>query len=35
MKYNECPDSEVLAEYAKKFNVYDKVNTIIEVMMKW
>ena len=26
---------KLLEEYAKKLNVYDKVNTIIEVMMKW
>lgn len=26
---------DLLLEYAKKFNIYDKVNTIVEVMMKW
>mgnify|MGYP004540666877 FL=1 len=26
---------KLLEEYAKKLNVYDKVNTIIEVIMKW
>ena len=26
---------ELLLEYAKIFNIYDKVNTIVEVMMKW
>lgn len=28
-------DIDRLIEYAKIFNVYDKVNTIVEVMMKW
>ena len=28
-------DIDLLLEYAKIFNIYDKVNTIIEVMMKW
>ena len=26
---------DLLLEYAKIFNIYDKVNTIVEVMMKW
>ena len=26
---------ELLLEYAKIFNIYEKVNTIVEVMMKW
>ena len=26
---------ELLLEYSKKFNIYEKVNTIVEVMMKW
>ncbi len=26
---------DLLLEYAKVFNIYDKVNTIVEVMMKW
>lgn len=26
---------KLLEQYAKKLNVYDKVNTIVEVMMKW
>lgn len=26
---------EMLLEYAKIFNIYEKVNTIVEVMMKW
>lgn len=26
---------ESLLEYSKKFNIYEKVNTIVEVMMKW
>ena len=26
---------ELLLKYAKIFNIYDKVNTIVEVMMKW
>jgi len=26
---------ELLLEYAKLFHVYEKVNTIVEVMMKW
>lgn len=28
-------DIDKLLEYAKIFNIYDKVNTIVEVMMKW
>lgn len=28
-------DIDKLIEYAKLFNIYEKVNTIIEVMMKW
>lgn len=28
-------DIDRLLEYAKIFNIYDKVNTIVEVMMKW
>lgn len=28
-------DINLLLEYAKIFNIYDKVNTIVEVMMKW
>ena len=26
---------ELLLEYSKIFNIYEKVNTIVEVMMKW
>ena len=26
---------KLLEQYAKKLNVYDKVNTIVEIMMKW
>lgn len=28
-------DIDKLLEYAKIFNIYDKVNTIVEVLMKW
>ncbi len=28
-------DVDRLLDYAKTFNIYDKVNTIVEVMMKW
>ena len=28
-------DIDLLLEYAKIFNIYDKVNTIVEFMMKW
>ena len=28
-------DIDLLFEYAKSFNIYDKVKTIVEVMMKW
>ena len=26
---------DLLLEYAKIFNIYDKVNTIVEIMMGW
>ena len=26
---------DLLLEYAEIFNIYEKVNTIVEVMMKW
>lgn len=32
---SENKDINLLLEYAKIFNIYDKVNTIVEVMMKW
>ena len=28
-------DIDLLLDYALKFKIYDKVNTIIELMMKW
>ena len=33
--HSKDKDIDLLLEYAKIFNIYDKVNTIIEVMMKW
>ena len=32
---SESKNIERLLEYAKIFNIYEKVNTIVEVMMKW
>ncbi len=32
---NESKNIERLLEYAKIFNIYEKVNTIVDVMMKW
>ena len=32
---SENRNVDKLLEYAKIFNIYDKVNTIVEVMMKW
>ena len=28
-------DIDRLLEYAKNFNIYEKINTIVEVMLKW
>jgi len=33
--HSKDKDIDKLLEYAKEFNIYDKVNTIVEVMMKW
>ena len=33
--HSKDKDLDKLLEYAKIFNIYDKVNTIVEVMMKW
>ena len=33
--HSKDKDVDKLLEYAKVFNIYDKVNTIVEVMMKW
>ncbi len=32
---NKDKNIELLLKYAKIFNIYEKVNTIVEVMMKW
>lgn len=32
---SENKNIELLLEYAKIFNIYDKVNTIVEIMMGW
>ena len=32
---SEDKNIELLLEYSKIFNIYEKVNTIVEVMMKW
>lgn len=33
--HSENKNLDQLIEYSKVFNIYDKVNTILEVMMKW
>ena len=33
--HSKDKDVDKLLKYAKVFNIYDKVNTIVEVMMKW
>ena len=33
--YSKDKDLDKLIEYSKIFNIYEKVNTIIEVMMRW
>ena len=33
--HSKDKDLDKLLEYAKIFNIYEKVNTIVEVMMKW
>lgn len=33
--HSKNKDIDLLLEYAKIFNVYEKINTIVEVMMKW
>lgn len=33
--HSKDKDVDKLLEYSKIFNIYEKVNTIVEVMMKW